>query len=204
MTKSKPRANPIDYKFTLDSLVETLEKIADWHKIDSGHGERTAITALKIGGRLNGGERLDESDLLLLDYAARLHDLGRIGIDDALMTKNGNLTTAERGAMETHPVIGYNFLSRSNLPPQITHTILYHHEHFDGSGYPKGLKGLDIPLFARIVTIADMWDALTSDRPYRKAMAHDAALNTMAVNKAWFDGRLFYIFLEVMKEKGGK
>jgi len=199
VTKSKPRANPIDYQFTLDSLVETLELIGAWHNLDNGHGERTAIMALKIGTRLNGGERLDEGDLLLLDYAARLHDLGRIGIDDDLMQKAGGLTTAERGAMETHPTIGYNFLSRSNLPPQITLTILYHHEHFDGTGYPKGLKGLDIPLFARIVTIADTWDALTSDRPYRKAMAHPAALNTMNVNKAWFDHRLYYIFLEILK-----
>jgi HD-GYP domain-containing protein (c-di-GMP phosphodiesterase class II) len=200
----KVAVNKLDYLYTLDGLIKVLEDVSAWHNLDNGHGERTAITALKIGTRLNGGERLDENDLLLLDYAARIHDLGRIGIDDDLMTKAGNLTTAERGAMETHPVIGYNFLSRSSLPPQITLTILYHHEHFDGSGYPKGLKGLDIPLFARIVTIADMWDALTSDRPYRKAMAHDAALNTMAVNKAWFDGRLYYIFLEVMQEKGGK
>jgi len=189
----------IDYRFTLNSLVETLENILGWHNVDEGHGERTAILALKIAVRLNGGERLDSEKLLLLDYAARIHDLGRIAIDDDLISKPGSLTTAERGAMEQHPRIGYNFLSHSNLPPEITLTILHHHEHFDGSGYPKGLKGLDIPLFPRIVMIADTWDALTSDRPYRKAMDHTAALNSMAVNSSWFDPKLFAVFLSVLR-----
>ena len=196
------KTSNIDYQFTLNSLVETLASILGWHNVDEGHGERTAIPALRIATKLNGGERLDEEQLLLLDYAARLHDLGRIAISDDLITKPGNFTTAERGAMETHPQIGYNFLSRSKLPPEITLTILYHHEHFDGSGYPKGLKGLDIPLFARIVTIADTWDALTSDRPYRKAMLSAAALNVMAVNSSWFDPRLYTIFLDIRREAG--
>ena len=195
--KPNPVRNSLDYRFTLDSLIETLEKIADWRNIDSQHGERTAITAIKIATQLD--EQLDEGQLMLLDYAARLHDLGRIGISDSIMSKPGSLTTSERGAMETHPEIGYNFLYRSNLPPEITLTILHHHEHFDGSGYPRGLKGLDIPLFARIVTIADMWDALTNDRPYRKALAYSAAVNVMSVNSSWFDPRLYVIFMDTLR-----
>lgn len=183
----------IDYRMTLDSLIETLSKISVLQEVDVLHGERTAATALKIGRHLE----LDEDKLKLLGYAARIHDLGRIAIDDSIVTKAGSLTASERGAMEQHPLIGYNFLSRSNLPPEITLTLLYHQEHFDGSGYPKGLTGFDIPLFSRIVCIADVWDALVSDRPYRKAMPKITALQEMDKMARFFDPALYKIFLAV-------
>jgi len=188
----------IDYQFTLDSLIKVLEDVAAWHKIDEGHGERTAILSLKIAAQLENKLSIDQTKLL--NYAARIHDLGRIAIDDSIMLKNGPLTTAERGAVETHPRIGYNFLYRSNLPLEVKHTILYHHEYFDGSGYPEGLKSISIPLFARIVTIADTWDALTSQRPYRKPMDPTAALNTMNLNKSRFDPELYAFFLRLLED----
>jgi HD-GYP domain-containing protein (c-di-GMP phosphodiesterase class II) len=191
-----------DYKFTLNSLIETLVLLGNWHNMDNQHGERTAIMSLKIASRMDS--KLQGEEPMILEYAARLHDLGRVGIDDDIMLKPGPLTDAERGAIETHPVIGYNFLCRSNLPKEITLTILHHHENWDGSGYPKKLKGGDIPLFARIVHIADIWDALTADRPYRKAMVFEAALNTMNVNAGYFDPELYTIFLEVIKEEDRK
>lgn len=190
----------LDKLISIDNLIDVLADVANWHDIDNGHGLRTAVTALAIGKRLNGGNGLNEEKLKLLDYAARIHDLGRIAIDDEIIAKVGNLTTGQRAQMEVHPEIGYRFLYRSNLPKEITETILYHHEHFDGSGYPKGLIGLDIPLFARIVAIADMWDALTNNRPYRIAMDFSAALNTMNVNRDWFDPKLFELFLSVLKD----
>lgn len=189
----------IDYEFTLDSLIQTLELIAAWHKLDEGHGQRTAIMAIKIALRMDN--KLDTDQLKLLDYAARIHDLGRIAIDDSIMLKNGPLTTSERGAMETHPAIGYNFLCRSHLPNEIKMVVLCHHEHWDGTGYPQQLEGDEIPLFARIVILADMWDALISDRPYRKGMDFEAALNTMTSRATWFDPKLYAIFLGILKDE---
>lgn len=191
----------IDYEFTLDSLIVTLENIAAWHRLDEGHGQRTAEIAMKIA--LGMDKKLNTDQLKLLDYAARIHDLGRIAIDDSIMLKAGPLTTPERAAVETHPAIGYNFLYRSNLPNEIKMAVLCHHEHYDGTGYPQQLRGEEIPLFARIVTIADMWDAIRSDRPYRKGMEFSAALNTMKSQAAWFDPRLFAIFLSIVKEDNG-
>ena len=189
-----------DYKFTLNSLIETLALLGNWHNMDNQHGERTALMALKIAARMD--KKLHGEETMILDYAARLHDLGRVGIDDDIMLKSGPLTTAERGAIETHPAIGYNFLKRSQLPKEITETILYHHENWDGTGYPKHLKGEEIPLFSRIVHIADVWDALTEDRPYRKAMDMTAALHTMNMNVSRFDPKLYSIFLQIIREEG--
>lgn len=187
----------LDDLISIDNLIDVLADVASWHKIDNNHGLRTAKTALAIGKRLD--EKLDEEKLKLLDYAARIHDLGRIAIDDDIISKPGPLTTGQRAHMEVHPEIGYRFLYRSNLPKEITETILCHHEHFDGSGYPRSLAGFDIPLFARIVTIADVWDALISDRPYRKAMSKKKALGEMNRMKAYFDPKLYAIFLSVIK-----
>lgn len=189
----------LDKLISIDNLIDVLADVANWHKIDDNHGLRTAVTALAIGKRLNGEDKLNEEKLKLLDYAARIHDLGRIAIDDEIIAKVGNLTTGQRAQMEVHPEIGYRFLYRSNLPKEITETILYHHEHFDGSGYPKGLIGLKIPLFARIVTIADKWDAIRSDRPYRKAMSKKKALAEMNMMKNYFDPNLYKIFLSVVE-----
>ena len=188
----------LDYTFTLDSLIHVLEDIAAWKLLDLGHGERVAATAVAIAKKL--GKVPDENSLQLLNYAGRIHDLGRIAVDDSIMNKPGPLTISERGAVETHPVIGYRFLVRSNLPPEIVQTILHHHEHWDGSGYPDRLAKSDIPFFARIVTIADMWDALKNNRPYRKAMGYEDALKEMHANKAWFDPYLFGLFLEVLED----
>lgn len=189
----------LDKLISIDNLIDVLADVANWHKIDDNHGLRTAVTALAIGRRLNGEDKLNEEKLKLLDYAARIHDLGRIAIDDDIISKPGKLTTGQRAHMEVHPEIGYRFLYRSNLPKEITETILYHHEHFDGSGYPKGLIGLDIPLFARVVTIADKWDAIRSDRPYRKAMSKKKALAEMNMMKNYFDPNLYKIFLSVVE-----
>jgi len=147
---------------------------------------------------------LNPERLRLLDYAARIHDVGRAGIDNHLITKAGRFTQSQTAAMREHCQIGYDLLSESGLPHEITSTVLYHHEHWDGSGYPKGLKGLDIPLFPRIVCIADSWDGIVSERPYHKARMNDIALDEMNKNILWFDPKLFAIFLIVLREEGGR
>jgi len=187
----------------LEHVITILVRVANCHNVDNVHGERTSAVALAIGKRLNGGMRLDKEKLQLLNYAARIHDLGRVGIDNAIISKRGWLTKSQFAAVKEHSVIGYEFV-KDILPAEITLTILHHHEHWDGTGYPKGLKGMDIPLFARIVSIADSWDALISDRPYRKAKPHGDALADMNKMAEWFDPILYTHFLEVLRDAHGR
>lgn len=184
---------------TVSQVVELLCRVADWHRVDGDHGPRVAQMAVVIGRELNGGERLDQEQLGLLSQAANLHDLGRVGVDDVILAKPGPLTDSQKSAMRAHPQIGYDFVY-DMLPAGISLTILHHHERWDGTGYPRGLRGLDIPLFSRIVSIADMWDALTSDRPYRKAYPPERALEIMNTEASRFDPQLYAIFLKVLKE----
>lgn len=183
----------------LAQVVELLRRVMDWHKVDQSHGSRVAEMAVQIGRLLNGGERLDEARLKMLSQAAILHDLGRVGVDDLVLAKPGVLTDSQRAAAREHVRIGYE-ITHDLLPAGISLTILSHHERWDGSGYPNGLKGLDIPLYARIVSICDVWDALISDRPYRKAYPSEIALKMMNEMADQFDPLLFTIFLHVLKE----
>ena len=121
----------------------------------------------------------EQQDLLL--ESAPMHDIGKVGTPDIILLKPGKLTEAEFAIMKQHAVIGYEVLNASNSPllkvaAEIAHT---HHEKFDGSGYPRGLKGADIPLFGRIVAVADVFDALTSERPYKKAWSIEQATQLM-------------------------
>jgi HD-GYP domain-containing protein (c-di-GMP phosphodiesterase class II) len=104
-----------------------------------------------------------------------LHDIGKIGIPDSILMKPGALTVAERSVMETHVEAGYNLLNRIAFLADAAEIVLGHHERFDGTGYPQGLSGVDIPLGARIFSIADTLDAMTSDRPYCRATTFAAA-----------------------------
>lgn len=111
-----------------------------------------------------------DEHLRILEFGARLHDIGKIIVPDQVLKKPGSLTDEEWILMRQHPVEGARILrSISHLRGTLPY-ILYHHERWDGSGYPHGLKGDEIPLFARLFSVVDVWDALSSDRPYRKRM----------------------------------
>lgn len=139
----------------------------------------------------------------MIDVAA-LHDIGKIGIPDSILLKPGKLTSAERCFMQRHVVIGYDILNM--ITPDIeTKTLLKHgkditlchHEHFDGTGYPNQLKGENIPLSARIVAVADVYDALVSDRCYKKAVPHKQAVKIIANGKgSQFDPAVVDSFME--------
>jgi putative nucleotidyltransferase with HDIG domain len=137
-----------------------------------GHSERVAHLGQRIAAEL----RLDADEVAAVGEAGLLHDIGKIGVPEPTLQKSGPLGAEEWQAMRRHPVVGaqivapFEFFSRSAL------LIRYHHERWDGSGYPDGLAGPAIPLGARIVAVADVFDALTSARPYRAALAPDAAL----------------------------
>jgi len=180
----------------LADFIRTLRRMGDLHSpTTEDHAVRVRDFSLRIGERL----KLDDQQMLLLRYAADGHDIGKIFIDPLIIYKPGRLNKAQRGQVEKHPELGYESVEFAKLPEEITLTILCHHEHFDGSGYPRQLKGEEIPLFARIVTVADVWDALNSDRPYRSAYSGVKALEIMNQFAAWFDPKLFVIFLEIVR-----
>lgn len=170
--------------------------MSDWHKINNGHDDRVAAMSIEIGKRLN----LSEKQLLHLGYSAELHDIGRVGIDNAIMNKRGKITDSEYGAIKTHSEIGFKII-RDILPPDISLGVLHHHEQYNGYGYPRMLSGENIPLFARIIIVADVYDSLTHDRPYREAMSNEDALHIMELEKSKFDPKIYAIFLEVIRNE---
>ncbi|MGE5341457.1 MAG: HD domain-containing phosphohydrolase [Candidatus Omnitrophota bacterium] len=157
------------YIFTLRALVTALDTRDEETQ---GHSLRVVKYTLKLAEFM--GIR-QEKQIKVLEYGALLHDIGKIGIPDAILKKPGKLTPDEWEVMKTHPQVGYKILHRIEFLEEASQIVLHHHEQFDGSGYPAGLKGDDIPLGARIFTVADTLDAMTSERPYRKALSFEIA-----------------------------
>ena len=117
---------------------------------------------------------LPESEIRKIHIAAHLHDIGKIGVPDRILNKPGRLDPAEILQIQAHPRIGCNIFERLPVLKEISTLVLYHHERFDGLGYPDGLEGENVPLTSRIISVVDAFDALNSDRPYRKAKGYDA------------------------------
>ena len=142
------------------------------------HDRRVSELCIEIGRELG----MSPADQLILSGAGLMHDIGKLGIPRAILHKQGPLTEAEWRVMKTHPQIGITILGgRSRMTREML-GILYHHERMDGSGYPHGLISSEIPIEARIVAVADTYDVLTSDRPYRSAFTHFAALRTVLLD----------------------
>jgi putative nucleotidyltransferase with HDIG domain len=140
-----------------------------------GHSARVARLSFELAHAIG----LAPEQLNALGRAALLHDIGKIGVEDRVLRKPGPLTRREVIAMRAHPVIGYEMLKGLHFLEASLGGIRHHHEHWDGSGYPDGLRGEDIPIAVRILTVADALDALTSDRPYRTAMSYSTAVATI-------------------------
>lgn len=140
----------------------------------SGHGSRVAALAAPLADYLG----LDRDDRRRLHIAAHLHDVGKVRIDARVVQKPGPLSTTEWVQMRRHPVEGFKIID-GLVHTGIADTVLAHHERFDGSGYPFGLRGDDIPYLARILLVADAFDAMTSDRPYQPALSADYALSEL-------------------------
>jgi PAS domain S-box-containing protein len=171
---------------TRDVAIFTLAKLAEHRDPETGaHLERVQTYCLALARQLQAGGGvgpLDEGFVRLLHLTAPLHDIGKVGVPDAILRKPGPLTAAEFEVMKTHTTIGARTLDAAlrRFPdtPFLTMArdiAAAHHERFDGTGYPCGLRGTDIPLAARIVAVADVYDALTSERVYKKAVTHDVA-----------------------------
>ncbi len=140
-----------------------------------GHASRTRGYAMSIGRRLE----LDEEDLRQLSLAALLHDIGRLGTPDALLLKPDTFTDDERKMMQQHSAFGARILSGVPGMGEVAVAVRHHHENFDGTGYPEGLQGFQIPQLARIILVADAYDALTCPRPFRPAHSHEEAINIL-------------------------
>lgn len=162
-----------DIKNVLMSIANAVEAK---DKYTQGHVERVASLAVSIGKKL----RLPQKDIEALWFAGVLHDVGKIGIPDCILNKNGKLNEDEWEIMKQHPDIGYKIcLPLENTLGSALQGIRYHHEKLDGTGYPEGLKGDIIPEVAKIISIVDYYDALTSDRPYRTKMSKEDTLNLL-------------------------
>ncbi|NMA55308.1 MAG: diguanylate cyclase [Firmicutes bacterium] len=164
------------------------------------HAERLQDLCPRLGQRVGLSER-EQANLALL---AKVHDLGKVGVPDSILFKRGPLTAEEREIMEQHPEKGYRIAGSSPEIAHIARYVLCHHERWDGKGYPLGLKGEEIPLKCRILALADAYDAMTSDRPYRKAMSRQEALAEIKrCAGTQFDPRLAKEFIRMIKEEHG-
>jgi len=162
-----------------------------------GHCQRLASYATSLGRSLG----LDEEDLSALKRGGFLHDIGKIGVPDAVLLKEGRLSVDESKVMREHPIIGDGLCTGMRSLQRVRPIVRSHHERLDGSGYPDGLKNMQVPLLAQVITVVDIFDALTTDRPYRGARPPDEALNTLAdeASKGWLDRSLVDAFADVLK-----
>ena len=186
-------------KQTFTDSIESMASAIDAKDIyTQGHCRRVSQNAVMVGRYMG----LSPNELEDLKYAGILHDIGKIGIKDAILNKQGPLDDTEFNIMKTHPNIGDNILKQiSTLEPSIREGARFHHERYDGLGYCEGLQGTNIPLFARILAIADTYDAMTTDRPYRKGMTTEVALREIRKGEGTqFDPELAEIFIKLMKE----
>lgn len=190
-TKVQERTRELEstYLGVLSALAQALES-RDFGTY--GHCKRVSHYAGLIADALN----MDSRDKYYLDIGALLHDVGKIGISDFILLKPDRLEPQEWVDLKRHPEKGVEILKPlRHLEPALP-VILHHHENYDGTGYPRGLQGEDIPLGARIIAVADSWDVMRSDRPYRKARTEEAARNELITfSGTQFDPRIVEIFL---------
>ena len=153
-----------------------------------GHCDRLSESSEALAKRLS----LSEEELIALRRGGIIHDIGKVAVPDQILLKPGPLTPEERKVMQRHTIVGAGICSPLKSFRSVVPIIRHHHEKIDGSGYPDGLKGDAVPLTARILQTVDIYDALTTDRPYRKAMAPDRAFALMReeVKRGWWDGAL--------------
>ena len=161
---------------TVDSVLCTLGLIVEGRDpYTEGHCERLAVHAADLGRHLG----LDEDSIIALRRGGYLHDLGKIAVPDDVLKKGSNLTPDEWKIMRLHPVTGENICKPLKSLHLVLPIIRHHHEHTDGSGYPDGLKGNEIPVLPRILQVVDVYDALRTERPYKPALSHEYAFKTM-------------------------
>lgn len=178
---------------TIEALIETIEKKDSY---TAGHARRVAVYSISIGEELG----LNRSEITQVRLAALLHDIGKIGIQDKILLKNSRLTGEEYEVIKKHPVFGAEILENIDQLKDVVPSVRGHHERYDGKGYPDGKKGTEIPLIARIIAVADAFDAMTSHRPYISNKEKEQALNEIYKNiNTQFDPVVVEAFLKRVK-----
>ena len=183
------------------SVIEVLCDAFGLEKnVKSAQAQRVAELAASVAFQM----RLGEDEVNRVRQAAILHDVGKIGIAETVLSKQDDLDDNEWSAMMRHPEVGHEILSQVASLQGVAEVILSHHERFDGQGYPRGRKGDDIPIGSRIYAVVDAYAAMTSDRPYRKKMDHDIAVREIVRNSlTQFDPGVVEAFLEVADSTEG-
>ena len=183
--------------FELSKIL--LELLAVKDKQTYHHSNRVSTLTKEWAMYMRSRWQWTTFDLEELQTAALLHDIGKVGVLDEVLLKESSLTTAERESMEQHSEIGYQMVRDYPGISEIAMGVRHHHERWDGKGYPLGLKGKQIPLFAQIIGLVDTYDAIVSDRPYRKARSHEVALvEIQAEAGRQFSAELVETFLQFM------
>ncbi|MBN1871859.1 MAG: HD domain-containing protein [Candidatus Omnitrophica bacterium] len=184
----------LNYYNTIMTLVKTIEARDPY---TCGHSERVTGYALKLAHKLN----LSKEEIDILMYSGKLHDIGKIAIPDFILRKKSKLTPTEWAEIESHPVIGSEMIVHLSFLKDCIPLIRHHHERYDGNGYPDKLRENNIPFLARILSIADAFDAMTSERPYRRSLTLEQAKEEIKFNsKTQFDPDLAEVFLSIIEE----
>jgi putative nucleotidyltransferase with HDIG domain len=177
---------------TLSSLIEAKDPYT------AGHTQRVTGYAVEVGKRMG----LSNPEVETLRIAGLLHDVGKVGIPDVTLNKPTRLTRAEWMMMHAHPVESASLAEQVDAFREAAPTIRHHHENWDGTGYPDGLRGEAIPLLARILAVADRYEAMTSDRPYRKALSREQAVDELrAAAGVTLDGSVVAVYIDLL-DKG--
>ncbi len=185
---------------TADSVLCTLGlSVEGRDPYTEGHCERLAVRAADLGRHLG----LDEDSIVALRRGGYLHDLGKIAVPDAILKKGSDLTLQEWAIMKQHPVTGENICKPLKSLRLVLPIIRHHHEHADGSGYPDGMRGGEIPLLPRVLQVVDVYDALRTARPYKPALSHDRAAQTMReeASQGLWDAELVNEFFSMLVER---
>jgi putative two-component system response regulator len=188
-----------DTEAVLLSLAKVVEQ-RDSHT--AGHCERLAFTGVALGVAM----RLDSRNLLSLYLGGYLHDVGKVGIPDSILFKPGKLSSREWMTMRTHPVRGEEICRPLKSLKGVLPLIRHHHERMDGTGYPDGLTGTSIPLLARVLQVADIYDALTNPRSYKQAYTRPRALEILQeeAERGWRDAEITELFVRLHKSVHSK
>ena len=185
-----------------DATIEGWSRALDLRDRETeGHTKRVTEMTLSLARAM----KIEGEPLLHIKRGSLLHDIGKMGIPDKILLKEGPLTQSEWAIMRQHPQLAIDLLNPIAYLHQALEIPYSHHEKWDGTGYPRGLKGEQIPLPARIFALADVWDALTSDRPYRKAWSEEKTLEHIRANSGtYFDPQMVDLFVKYISGTAGK
>ena len=180
------------YLETIRALAAAIDAKDPYTK---GHSERVAATAVALAQELN----LSDRDIENIEYTALLHDIGKIGIADSILGKKDSLTSQEFDKIKEHTIMGANIIEPVDFLKNSYRAIYHHHEKYNGEGYPDGIKSEDIPILARIIAVADAYDAMSSDRPYRKKLDKDKILKELKDQSGeQFDPEVVKVLISVL------